>query len=94
MTKAQLVTKLAESSGVSRKQIGDLLDALVETIVKSVKKGEAVKIPGLGIFRLRRMKARVGRNPQTGEEIKIPASVFRSPRRSNSRCSARRQSRR
>jgi len=73
MTKAQLVTRLAEGSGASRKQTDDLVDALVDTIVKSVKKGEAVKIPGLGIFRLRRMKARMGRNPQTGEAIKIPA---------------------
>ena len=73
MTKAQLVTKLAEASGVSRKQSDDYLNALVDTVVKSVKKGENVKIPGLGIFRLRKMKARMGRNPQTGEAIKIPA---------------------
>lgn len=73
MTKAQLVTKLAEAGGVSRKQGDQMLDFLVETVVKSVKKGESVKIPGLGIFRLRKMKARVGRNPQTGEPIKIPA---------------------
>ncbi|MCW5891704.1 MAG: HU family DNA-binding protein [bacterium] len=73
MTKAQLVTKLAEMGDVSRKQADAILDGLVETVVKSVKKGESVKIPGLGIFRLRKMKARVGRNPQTGEPIKIPA---------------------
>jgi len=73
MTKAQLVTKLADESGVSRKQADQLLDCLVGTVVKSVKKGESVKIPGLGIFRLRKMKARMGRNPQTGESIKIPA---------------------
>jgi DNA-binding protein HU-beta len=73
MTKAQLVTKLAEAGGVSRKQGDEILDCLVETVQKSVKKGESVKIPGLGIFRLRKMKARMGRNPQTGEPIKIPA---------------------
>ena len=73
MTKAQLVTKLAEGAGLSRKQIDDLLNALIETVVKTVKKGESVKMPGLGIFRLRKMKARMGRNPQTGEPIKIPA---------------------
>ena len=73
MTKAQLVTKLAEASGVSRKQSDDLLNAMVSAVVKSVKKGESVKIPGLGIFRLRKMKARMGRNPQTGEPISIPA---------------------
>ena len=73
MTKSQLVTVLAEAGGVSRKQSDEMLNALVDTVVKSVKKGDNVKIPGLGIFRLRRMKARVGRNPQTGEPIKIPA---------------------
>jgi DNA-binding protein HU-beta len=73
MTKAQLVTKLAEAGGVNRKQADQMLDFLTETVVKSVKKGESVKIPGLGIFRLRKMKARMGRNPQTGEPIKIPA---------------------
>jgi DNA-binding protein HU-beta len=73
MTKAQLVMKLAEAGGASRKQIDDLLNGLVDTVVKTVKKGESVKIPGLGIFRLRKMKARMGRNPQTGEPIKIPA---------------------
>ena len=73
MTKSQLVAKLADTGGVSRKQIDELLNSLVDTIVKSVKKGENVKIPGLGIFRLRKMKARIGRNPQTGEAIKIPA---------------------
>jgi DNA-binding protein HU-beta len=73
MTKSQLVAKLADSGGVSRKQVDELMNDLVDTIVKSVKKGESVKIPGLGIFRLRKMKARIGRNPQTGEAIKIPA---------------------
>ena len=73
MTKSQLVSKLADSGPVSRKQVDELLNELVDTIVKTVKKGESVKIPGLGIFRLRKMKARMGRNPQTGEAIKIPA---------------------
>ncbi|TMA40145.1 MAG: HU family DNA-binding protein [Deltaproteobacteria bacterium] len=73
MTKAQLVAKLAEAGGVSRKQVDEFLSALIDNVVKTVKKGESLKIPGLGIFRLRKMKARIGRNPQTGEPIKIPA---------------------
>jgi DNA-binding protein HU-beta len=74
MTKSQLVARLADdSAGLSRKQVDELVNGLVDTIVKNVKKGESVKIPGLGIFRLRKMKARMGRNPQTGEAIKIPA---------------------
>ena len=73
MTKSQLVAKLATESGLSRKQMDDIVTSLTETVVRTVKKGESVKIPGLGIFRLRKMKARVGRNPQTGEPINIPA---------------------
>src|SRR5437667_11211316 len=73
MTKAQLVAKLAEGTGASRKHIDEILASMIDTVVKTVKKGESVKIPGLGIFRLRKMKARTGRNPQTGEPIKIPA---------------------
>jgi DNA-binding protein HU-beta len=73
MTKTQLVTKVAEGTGVSRKQIDDVLTSMIDTVVNTVKKGESVKIAGLGIFRLRKLKARIGRNPQTGEPIKIPA---------------------
>ena len=73
MTKAQLVAKLSEATGLSRKQIDDTLTAMIDTVVKTVKKGESVKVSGLGIFRLRKTKARMGRNPQTGEPIKIPA---------------------
>jgi len=73
MTKTQLVGKLAEEVGLSRKQVEEVLGALVDTIRKSVKKGDTVKIPDLGGWRLRSMKARMGRNPQTGEAIKIPA---------------------
>jgi DNA-binding protein HU-beta len=73
LTKSQLVTRLADAGGVTRKQADDLLIVLVDTVVRTVKKGEPVKLPGLGVFRLRKMKARMGRNPQTGEAIKIPA---------------------
>jgi DNA-binding protein HU-beta len=73
MTKSQLVSTLADDTGVSKKQAEELLDAVVENVVKTIKKGESLRIPGLGVFRLRKMKARIGRNPQTGEEIRIPA---------------------
>lgn len=73
MTKAQLVSKLAEETDIPKKQVDQLLDAVVTTVIKTVKKGDSLKIPGLGVFRLRKMKARMGRNPQTGEPIKIPA---------------------
>ena len=73
MTKSQLVLKLAEASELSKKQADAVLQALVDTTVTSVRKGDPVKIPGLGTFRKVQTKARMGRNPQTGEAIKIPA---------------------
>ena len=73
MTKSQLVQKLAEASELNKKQADATLQALVELTVGSVRKGEPVKIPGLGTFRKVQTKARMGRNPQTGEAIKIPA---------------------
>jgi DNA-binding protein HU-beta len=73
MTKSQLIQKLADASGLTKKQASTMLEALVETTVSSVRKGDPVKIPGLGTFRKVQTKARMGRNPQTGEPIKIPA---------------------
>jgi nucleoid DNA-binding protein len=73
MTKSQLVQKLAEASDLNKKQADATLLALVELTVGTVRKGEPVKIPGLGTFRKVQTKARMGRNPQTGEAIKIPA---------------------
>jgi DNA-binding protein HU-beta len=73
MTKSQLVQKLAEASELNKKQADVTLQALVELTVSTVRKGDPVKIPGLGTFRKVQTKARMGRNPQTGEAIKIPA---------------------
>ncbi|GBD26025.1 DNA-binding protein HU [bacterium HR30] len=73
MTKSQLVQKLADAAGITKKQADTVLQTLVDLTVNTVKKGDPVKIPGLGIFRKVQTKARTGRNPQTGEPIKIPA---------------------
>ena len=74
MTKSEMVKKLAESwGGISNRQANDNLDAFIDFVGKTVKKDKALKIPNLGTFRLRQSKARMGRNPQTGEPIKIPA---------------------
>ena len=73
MTKSQLVERLAKAGNVTKKQALALMDGLVSTVVGSVKKGEPVKIPDLGTFRKVQSKARMGRNPQTGEPVKIPA---------------------
>ena len=74
MTKSEMVKKLAETwGGIPNRQADQNLTDLVEFIAKTVKKDKVLKIPNLGTFRLRQLKARTGRNPQTGEPIKIPA---------------------
>lgn len=73
MTKSQLIEHLANAGGITKKQAQAVMNELVHTIVKSVKKGDPVKLPGLGTFRKVQTKARMGRNPQTGEPVKIPA---------------------
>ena len=73
MTKSQLIEKLAGGSGLTKKQADAVIQSLVTTIVGSVRKGDPIKIPGLGTWKKVKTKARMGRNPQTGEAIKIPA---------------------
>ena len=73
MTQTQLVRKLAESCEVSNKVDRQLLDSVAEEAIKEVKKNGVFVVPGLGrLVRVDR-KARMGRNPATGEAIKIPA---------------------
>ena len=75
MNKAQLVDQLATKTGVSKADTERILNATVDTIKKSVKKAEDVTLVGFGTFTRTKRKARKGRNPQTGAEIKIPAST-------------------
>jgi DNA-binding protein HU-beta len=73
MTQTQLVRKLAETCTVSNKVARQLVDTLAEEAIKEVKKNGVFVVPGLGrLVRVDR-KARMGRNPATGEAIKIPA---------------------
>jgi DNA-binding protein HU-beta len=73
MTQTQLATYLAEKVGIERKQSKGLLDELTALVVKQLKKEGVLRLSGLGIFRKRKSKARIGRNPATGEQIKISA---------------------
>jgi DNA-binding protein HU-beta len=75
MTKTQLVRHLAEKFELSNKQIAALLDYLAEVAIKETKKNGVFVIPGIGRLVKSNRKARVGRNPQTGEAIKIPAKT-------------------
>ncbi len=74
MNKAQLIEKIAAETSYSKAQVEQFLNSTFDTIKKTVKKGDDVKLVGFGTFTKAKRKARMGRNPQTGKEIKIPAS--------------------
>lgn len=71
MTKSQLVSKIADKASLTRKAAGELLDFIAETAYKEAK--NTFTLPGLGKLVLVNRKARMGRNPATGETIKIKA---------------------
>ncbi len=73
MTKNELLNTLATETGLKKKEIGSVLDALRNTIYKTLKTDYKIKLDGLGVFQLKDRKARVGRNPATGEAVNIPA---------------------
>ena len=74
MTKGDLVAGAAQAAGVTKKDAGAVLDALLEQITKSLKKGQTVTITGFGTFRVSQRAARTGVNPRNpSEKIKIPA---------------------
>jgi DNA-binding protein HU-beta len=74
MNKGDLVDAVANSTGESKRVVGDVVDEFVNQVQKSVKKGEKVTLPGFGTFERRNRSARTARNPQTGEPIQIKAS--------------------
>jgi DNA-binding protein HU-beta len=71
---SKIAAELAEKHEMSKKGMGELLGNFVELVVKNLKKGNKVRVTGLGIFQVRKRPARLGRNPLTGEQIKIKAS--------------------
>ena len=71
---SKIAAELAEKHEMSKKGMGELLGNFVELVVKNLKKGSKVRITGLGIFQMKKRPARLGRNPLTGEQIKIKAS--------------------
>jgi DNA-binding protein HU-beta len=75
MTKTQLVRTMAEKLELTNKQTAAFLEALADTAVKETKKNGEFTIPGIGKLVKAERKARVGRNPQTGEAIKIKAKT-------------------
>lgn len=74
MTKAELIDAVAKKAGLTKKESAQAVDAIVESIAEALKKGDKVTLVGFGTFSVTKRKPRKGRNPKTGEEIKIPAT--------------------
>ncbi len=74
MNKSDLIAAMAAKTGSTKKDAEATLNAFVDVVVESLVKGEKVQLVGFGSFEVRKRAARKGRNPQTKEEIKIPAS--------------------
>lgn len=74
MNKSELVAAMAVKTGKSKKDAELALEAFVDSVKESLKKGEKVQLVGFGAFEVRKRAARKGRNPQTMKEIVIPAS--------------------
>jgi DNA-binding protein HU-beta len=75
MTKSQMIASLAEATGLSKKETVSFMDKLAEFVYKEVKKNGECIVPGFGKLVKAHRKAREGRNPATGETIKIPAKT-------------------
>ena len=72
MNKSELISKIAEDTGLSKVSAAAAVDSFIEGITKSLKKGQAITFVGFGTFKTAQRKARTARNPQTGAAIKIP----------------------
>ena len=75
ITKAQLIAQIADKTEMTKKDVNGFFDILNEIAYKETKKKGSVTIPGMGKLVLQKRKARMGRNPQTGEAIKIKAKT-------------------
>lgn len=74
MNKAELITAVADKADISKADAGRAVDALIEVVTKAMKKNDKVSLVGFGTFAVRKRAARQGRNPKTGDMIKIAAS--------------------
>ena len=73
VTLKQIGSDLAEKHEMSKKQMNEIMEDLIANLGKNLKKGNRIRMAGLGILQVRKRAARMGRNPRTGEAIKIPA---------------------
>jgi len=74
LNKTELVGEVAAKSGLTKKDVEKTVNAFFSTVEEALKEGDKVQLIGFGTFEVRERQARKGRNPQTGEEINIPAT--------------------
>ena len=74
ITIRHIATGIAETHGLTKKQANEIFEEFIAAVVKGLKKGARIRLTGLGILQVRKRAARMGRNPATGEAIKIKAS--------------------
>lgn len=75
MNKSELIDAIAKQADISKAAAGNALDAAIQSIVKAVSKGDTVTLVGFGTFKSSKRAARTGKNPKTGEAIKIAATT-------------------
>ena len=74
MTKAELIASIGKEAKISKASAEKAVNAFAGSVMKALKKGDKLTLTGFGTFSVARRRARTGRNPQTGKEIKIPAT--------------------
>jgi DNA-binding protein HU-beta len=74
MTKAELIVSIGKEAKISKASAEKAINAFTNAVTKVLKKGDKLTLTGFGTFSIAKRKARIGRNPQTGKEIKIPAA--------------------
>ena len=74
MTKAELIASIGKEAKISKASAEKTLNAFTSSVTKALKKGDKLTLTGFGTFSVAKRRARMGRNPQTGKEIKIPAT--------------------
>ena len=74
MTKAELIASIGKEAKISKASAEKAVNAFTNTVMKALKKGDKLSLTGFGTFSVAKRRSRTGRNPQTGKEIKIPAT--------------------
>jgi DNA-binding protein HU-beta len=74
MTKGKLIASVGKEAKISKASAEKAINAFTNTVIKALKKGDKLALTGFGTFSVAKRRARTGRNPQTGKEIKIPAA--------------------